>query len=250
MRRSALHLAIAVCVLLAGCSLLGPDHTRDDRAESALAEARDAINDSETYRYDGDVRVVAAAEGRTERVSVQMNGTVDASRQRVHGFAERDGETFESYLINRTRYQECGGMTDLWAVEERETDDWSTLTPAVRQLSLLESGSLSHNGTETVEGEETTLLVGEPTSEALTRYQERRSRPLFGGPSVENAEVRVWLDEETDRPRKTRVRFEVSQGGNTATATVETRFSNYGADVSVHVPVIPEDDRWSGECPG
>lgn len=62
MRRPALHLAIAVCVLLAGCSLLGPDHTRDERAESALADARDAINDTKTYRFDGEMRVVATAE--------------------------------------------------------------------------------------------------------------------------------------------------------------------------------------------
>jgi hypothetical protein len=100
-------------------------------------------------------------------------------------------------------------MTGLWGVDEREADDWSTLTPAARQLSLLESGSLYHNGTETVDGEETTVLLGEPTSEALTRYQERRSPSLFGGPNVENAEVRVWLDGETDRPRQTRFEFEV-----------------------------------------
>ncbi|WP_436925900.1 hypothetical protein [Halosimplex amylolyticum] len=249
MRRPALHLAIAVCVLLAGCSLLGPNHTRDERAESALADAAAAINDTETYRFDGDVSVVATVDDRTERVDVRTNGTVDAAARRMHGFAERDGEVYESYLDNRTRYQECGGMFDRWAVDEQEADDWSTLTPAVRQLSLLESGSLYYNGTETVDGRETTLLVGEPTAEALTQYQERRSRSLFGGPNVENAEVRVWLDAETNRPRKTRIRFEVSRGGNTATATTTMRFSDYGSAASVDVPVIPEDDQWSGDCP-
>ncbi|WP_123536416.1 LolA-like protein [Halosimplex salinum] len=248
MRRPALHLAIAVCVLLAGCSLLGPDHTRDERAESALADARDAVDDTERYRFEADIGVVATVDDRTERVDVRLNGTVDAADQRIHGFAERDGEAFESYLDNRTRYQECGGMFDRWAVEEHEVDDWSTLTPAVRQLSLLESGSLSHNGTETVDGEETTLLVGEPTTDALTQYQERRSRPVLGGPSIDDAEVRVWLDGETDRPRKTRVEFEVSQDGNTATAATTMRF-DYGTDASVEVPVIPEEDRWPGKCP-
>lgn len=181
---------------------------------------------------------------------MRLNGTVDAAAQRMHGFAERDGEAFESYLNNRTSYRECGGMTGLWAVAEREAHDWSTLTAAVRQLSLLESGSLYYNGTDTVDGEETTLLVGEPTAEALTRYQERRSRSLLGGPDIENAEVRVWLDRETDRPRQTRVEFEVSQGGNTATATMTMRFSDYGSDASVGVPVIPEKKQWSGDCPG
>ncbi|WP_459194342.1 LolA-like protein [Halosimplex sp. J119] len=249
MRRPALHLAVAVCLVLAGCSLLGPDHTRDDRAESALADARDAMNETDTYRFDGDLSVVATADGRTERVDVRVNGTVDATERRIHGFSERDGEVFESYLHNRTRYQECGTMTGLWGVDEREADDWSTLTPAARQLALLESGSLSYNGTETLDGEEATLLVGEPTSEALTQYQKRRSRSLFGGPNVENAEVRVWLDEETDRLRKTHFQFEVSGNGNTATASTTMRFTDYGADVDVDVPVIPENKQWP-ECPG
>jgi len=250
MRRPALHLAIAVCVLLAGCSVLGPDHTRDERAESALADARDAMDDTESYRFDGEISVVATVDGRTERVDVRMNGTVDADNRRIHGFAERDGEVSESYLHNRTRYRECGGPFDRWAVETVETDDWATMTPAVRQLSLLESGSLYYNGTRTVDGRETTLLVGEPSGAAITQYQERRSRSLFGGPNVENARVRVWLDEKTDRLRQTRIQFDVSQGSNTATATVTMRFSDYGSDASVDVPVIPEDEQWTGDCPG
>jgi len=248
MDRPALHVAMAVCLVLAGCSVLGQDHTREDRAVSALADARDAVNQTDSYRYEGDLRVVATTDDQTERIEVRVNGTVDAAQRRMHATAERDGETAESYLVNRTSYRECNRMS-LWAVEERDADDWSMLTPAARQLSPLESGSLYFNGTETVDGEETRLLVGEPTAEALTQYQERRSRSLLGGPSVDSAEVRVWLDTETDRPRKTQVRFEVSEGGNSATATVTMRFDDYGTDAAVDVPVIPEEKQWDGECP-
>lgn len=248
MDRPALHVAIAVCVILAGCSVFGQDHTREERAVSALADARDAVNQTDSYRYEGDLRVVATADGRSERIDVRVNGTVDAAQRRMHTTAERDGEASEAYLVNRTSYRECDRMA-LWAVEEREADDWSLLTPAARQLSPLESGSLYFNGTETVDGEETRLLVGEPTEKALTQYQERRSQPLFGGPSIDDAEVRVWLDTESDRPRKTQVRFEVSEGGNSATATVTMWFDDYGTDAAVDVPVIPEDKQWEGKCP-
>jgi hypothetical protein len=248
MNRPALHVAVAVCVLLAGCSVLGQDHTREERAVSALADARDAVNQTDSYRYEGELRVVATADGQTEQFDARVNGTVDAAQRRMHTTAERDGETSEAYLINRTSYRECDRMA-LWAVEEREADDWSMLPPAARQLSPLESGSLYFNGTETVDGEETRLLVGEPTEAALRQYQERRSRSLFGGPSVDSAEIRVWLDTETDRPRKTQVRFEVSEDGNSATATVTMRFDDYGTDAAVDVPVIPEEKQWEGECP-
>ena len=48
MNRPALHVAVAVCVLMTGCSVLGQDHTREERAVSALADARDAVNQTDS----------------------------------------------------------------------------------------------------------------------------------------------------------------------------------------------------------
>ncbi|WP_135365330.1 LolA-like protein [Halosimplex halophilum] len=252
MDRPALHLAVAACLLLAGCSVLGPDHTREERAVAALADAREAVNDTDTYRFDGDLRVVATADGRTERVEASLNGTVDAAERRMHSTTVREGEAYEAYVVDRTAYRQCGGPMgmDMWGVENVSADDWRMGTPAARQLALLESGSLFHNGTRTLDGREAVLLVGRPTTDALTRYQERRDRSLLGGPSVDDAEVRVWLDPETNRPLRSAVRFAVSQGGNTASATVDMRFADYGADISVDVPVIPDDRTWGTGCPG
>lgn len=252
MDRPALHAAIAVCLVLAGCSALGPDHTRQDRAVEALADARDAVNATDGYRFDGDLRVVATADGETRRVEVATNGSVDAAERRMHSTAVRDGETYESYVTDRTVYRECGGpmAMDLWGVENVTVDDWTMATPAARQLALLESGSIYYNGTRTLDGREAVLLVGHPTTKALTKYQERRDRSLLGGPSVEHATVRVWLDAESHRPLRSAVRFEVSQGGNSASATVDMRFDDYGSAPSVDVPVIPDEKTWGTGCPG
>jgi len=252
MDRPALHLAVAACLVLAGCSVLGPNHTRDDRAVEALADAREAVNASDGYRFAGDLRVVATADGETERVEIGMNGTIDVADRRRHSVAVREGEAYESYVVDRTAYRECGGPMgmDMWGVENVTTDDWTMTTPAARQLALLESGSIYYNGTRALDGEETVLLVGRPTTEALTRYQERRDRSLLGGPNVENATVRVWLDPESHRPVRSAVRFEVSKGGNSASANLEMGFSDYGADLSVDVPVIPDDRTLGTGCPG
>jgi len=249
MDHPALHVAVAVCVLLAGCSLLGPSHTRDERATAALENASDALNGTDTYHFESDLSVVATVDDRTERVRVDLVGGVDTAARELWTSATRDGETYESYVLNRTAYRECGGPGPWWGKEEVE-GDWDVRTPARRQLELLRSGSLFWNGTETVDGESAVVLVGEPTSKALTRYSERRSQPVVGGPNVQNARLRVWLDAETHRPLRTRLRFEVTQGGTTATATMTTRFSGYGDPVDVTVPPEARADAIEMGCPG
>lgn len=249
MNRPALHVAVAVCVLLAGCSLLGPSHTREERATGALDNASATLDGTETYRFDSDMSVVATADGRTERVDVAVTGAIDVPAREMRTNATIEGETYRSYLLNRTVYQECAGTVWDWGTREVETN-WSVQTPARRQIDLLRSGSLYWNGTTTVDGESALLLTGEPTGKAITRYQERRSQSLLGGPSVENARMRVWLDAETYRPIKTDLRFEVEEGGNTATATVTSRFTDYGAPVSIEVPAEARDDPLEMGCPG
>lgn len=251
MARPALHLLLVLCVLAAGCSVLGSDHTREEQAEQRLDAATGALNDTDTYRFETEMTVVATAEDRTERVDVDATGGVDIPERAMWTNATRDDETRRSYALNRTVYQECGDPWDGWGVEELDdADDWATYTPAVRQLSLLESGSLYYNGTDTVDGEEAVLLVGEPTADAITQYQERRSRSLFGGPSIDDTEATVWLDPETDRPLRTEIRFEVSGDDGSATASVASRFSGYGEPVSVTNYSAAADTVYELGCPG
>lgn len=241
-------MAVALCVLLAGCSLLGSP-TREERATAALANASDALNATETYRFESEISVVATADDRTERVDVDASGTVDFPARKMRTNATRDGETYRSYVDNRTVYQECPHPAWGWGTEEVD-GDWETQTPAHRQLALLRSGPLYYNGTDTVDGDRAILLTGEPTTDALTRYSDRRSDSLFGGPNVENARAEVWLDPDTYRPLESHVRFEVSESGNTATATLRTTFSDYGDPVSIEVPPEARDDPLEMGCPG
>lgn len=251
MSRPALLVVLALCVVTAGCSVLGPNPTREARAVSAVDNATAAVTAANTYQYETDVTVVASADDRTERVDVQGTGAVDLGAREMRSNATFQGETRRSYTLNRTAYRECGEPWDGWGVEELEADgDWRTQTPVHRQLSLLEAGSLYYNGTTTVDGEKAVLVTGEPTADAITQYRERRSRSLFGGPSVENAEVRVWLDPETDRPLKTDVRFEARGDGGSATARLPTTFGGYGDPVSVTHYALSAEDTYELGCPG
>lgn len=251
MSRPALPVLLVLCALLAGCSVLGVDHTREEAAEDRLAAAMETMNGVDTYSFETNIQVVATGDGRTERVTVATSGVVDADERRMLSNVSYDGERYSAYTLNRTVYRECTDPWSGWGIEELDEDDpWATHTPAVRQLSLLESGSLSLNGTETVDGRETTLLYGEPTSQALTRYSDRRDGSAFGGPDIEDAEVRAWIDDETDRPREVEVRFDVRGDGGSASATLTSRFSDFDEPVSVSGHPRSAQDVWEAGCPG
>lgn len=251
MVRPALHGALALCVVLAGCSALAPAPTRQDRAVAAHQNATDAVGDVDTYRFESTLRVDASGNGRSESVTVDASGAVAVDARRMQTTAERDGETRTSYLDNRTRFVECPDPWDGWGRERVDgEDDWSRQTPLVRHLSLLGSGSLYWNGTTTLDGERVALVTGEPSKKALRRYRDDGRGPTLGGPSVENPEVSAWLDLETSRPRKVAVSFEVTNGDATADARLVSRFVDYGDPVDVSVPAEARADPYELGCPG
>ena len=251
MPRQALTVSLLLLVVTAGCAgVLDDPPPRDDRAVAALEETRAAVEAAETYRYDTDLHVEARGDGRTRRVDARVTGTVDVAGKRMNSTTEVEGETLRGYVVNRTAYQECGRMNAFWGVENRTADDWDSLTPAYRQLSLLSDAALRFEGGATVDGRDATLVVGEPSPAALSQYDEDRSRPLFGGPEVRDVRMAVWIDNATDRPLRTRLSFEVADGDNTANARMETRFSGYDEPVAIEVPEEAFEDQLELGCPG
>lgn len=251
MVRPVLHALLAVCVLTSSCSLLAADHTREDRAVGTLENVTETLAATETYRFESHMSVTAAGDDRTERVDVEVTGAVDAASRKMHQTATRDGESRRAFVLNRTAYRECAPPWDGWAVDEPEENDrWLNRTPAVRQLSLLKSGSLYWNGTETADGDRAFLVTGEPSADALKEYRADKSQPLFGGPSVSDIELRAWVDADTDRLLRTELRFTVSEGDRSATAIMRTTFSDYGEPVSVELPAEARTNQHELGCPG
>lgn len=248
MDRHALYVAVAASVLLAGCSLLGPDHTRDERAVETLENATDSIESVDSYRFASELTV--ATDDYGEQIDVSLSGAVNASTRETRSTATLDGESVRSFVSNQTAYQECQSPWSGWGVEELDDGEWMDRTPAVRQLSLLESGSLYWNGTDTVRGEQAFVITSEPTADALTTYREERSGSLFGGPSFDETRLRAWLDSDTGRPLQTELQFTVSDGGESAEATMTTTFADYNAPVSVDIPVAVHTNQHESGCPG
>lgn len=251
MSRPALHGALLLLVVLAGCTGYFDDPPeRDERAVTAVEDAREALDAVSSYRYEHDLHVEATGDRGTERIDVRATGAVNATTKRMNATVEGAGETRESYLLNRTSYQKCTELGDVWGVRNHSTEHWRTLTPAYRQLSLLESGALHWEGSATIDGRNVTVVVGEPTVAALQQYSEDRSRPLFGGPEIHDVAMNVWLDTETGLPLRTTLRFSVGAGDSSGTARIETWYGRYGEPVTIHLPEEARDPFFSSGCPG
>lgn len=251
MTRPLLHALLALFVITAGCSGLGMDHTRNERAVEALDNASDAISSTSSYRFDSNMTITAPTDSRTEQVNADLTGVVNTSSRKMRSKATIDNDSRRSFVLNRTTYRECGEPWDGWEVEELDEDtEWATQTPAVRQLSLLKSGPLYWNGTETLDGKRAIVITGSPPAESITQYRDGQSKPLLGGPNVENTELRVWLSVETGRPLRTELKFTVSKGDNKAMAMMTTTFDGYEKPVSVDLPAGAQKNQYELGCPG
>ncbi|SDQ23852.1 hypothetical protein [Natronobacterium texcoconense] len=242
----SLLLALALVVLLAGCTAFGDEPTRDDRAVAALENATESVEDAETYRYETEITVIGAP---GELIEGDSTGVVDHDERSIHANTTFQGETLESYTIDDTVYQECPSPWGSWEVDDVMGDDWTSEAPAHSQLALFESGDLHWNGTETIDDREVVRLTGSPSEDALDTDDTAGPVFDFGGPSIENAATTLLIDAETDRPIETTLEFEVADGDETVSASSTTTYSAYDEDVSIEVPDEVHDDQYELGCP-
>jgi len=105
MYRSALHIVLAVTLLLAGCSALSSDEVvREQNATDALNASRDSVASVESYRADVSFRI--ETESGREAVSGEITGRVNVSARRMVSNPSVGGRTLNTYVDNRTLYQE------------------------------------------------------------------------------------------------------------------------------------------------
>lgn len=257
--QSARVVAVVLVVLLAsGClGVFGSSRPpSDQRALDAVDRARDALADVSSYRTGLDGRVTATSGDDDYSADVTGDVSVNVSTRRLNATSRVRGQsTGESirrtFVTGDTVYTECSRMG--W--ERRNfsgSTPWVSYTPAGQQLALLNRSNVYWRGTERVAGTETAVVVAHPTTREFESVPDVRETTTaeFGGATVDNATVTVWLDTTTWRPVKAQRHLTVRGGGNRATATVTLRFVDYDEPTRVARPHFDEDAVWTLGCPG
>lgn len=259
MRPPLAALLLAAVLVTSGC-LGGPSQPpSDQRAMDALNHSQDAMAEVTSYRTTVDGRVEAT--GNDEEITLTLAGSaaVNASSRRMNATARVDGDrtgasgsgTQRTYVDGDTAYAECARIG--WERQNlSESRSWLTYTPVGQQLGVLNESNVYWNGTESVDGRETAVIVAYPSQEELRAVPSVRNGGAtnLGDANLEDATLRVWIETDTGRPVKARRHIRVSESGNTATATVTFRFTDYNEQMPVTVPDLDEETFWNTNCPG
>jgi len=261
MRPPHAGVVLAVVLITSGClGVFGPSRPpSDERAVDALERSQTAMAEVTSYRTDAEGRVEATDDDESITLTVTGTVTTNVSTQRMnatatvrqHGGPGNRERTQMTYLDGYTAYTECARFG--WGRENHSAQrSWLAYTPAGQQLALLNETDVYWRGTEQVDGEETAVITAHPTAEELqSKPSVRESDPTtVDSGTVENATVTVWINTETDRPVKARNEIRISKGGNTATASVTFRFSDYDESTSVTRPRFEEESVRKLGCPG
>ena len=250
MGRPSLHVAVAVLLVLAGCSVFGTEAVRESDAVDRLNATQDRVNATSSYRYDMTIDVSTTRSD--ERISGDGVGEVNATARRKVVDATIDGKSALTYLDNSTAYTKCTSPPGYWSGQPLSTGpNWTNATTLDRQLGLLRTGDLYHNGTETIEGREVVHLSGRPRHSALAGDSAGSSGVLgLGGPNVDEVTVDLWVDAATNRPVRTELRTTARAGGETGTANLSVRYRDYGDRVRIAIPERARDPFFEDGCPG
>lgn len=232
--RAAATLCCSALLVLAGCLGGGASAYEMSEREQQLKErATGAVPAVDSYRVDGEISVSVADRGS---VSGSIDGVIDRADRRakvtvdLRGAASVEATT---YIVNDTAYVNARNVWRTRDVADRNL--WDRNAQLERQRELFEAAAFELRGNATVDGErvrEVRLHVPEE------KYDEVRELSQAGAADGEITDLTytLYLDAETDRPRRVAVDMSMRVDGQDADASVTMTFSEFGENVSVTVP--------------
>mgnify|MGYP000191628523 CR=1 FL=1 len=261
MRRNALHaMAVAVLLVTAGCAgLSGGDGATD--ANQLRDDAASEMASADTYRMEMRMQVSAGGRGTT----VTQHAVFDHGAERARVNATSAGRSTTTYIDGTTAYVHVGGV---WRTQDiSATEPWNNNSGLRQQRAVLESATVSVNGSATVDvrrtdgspstsetqsvsedGVETTVLAVDPETEELRSVVTQRAGNL-DAVEIEDATYRMYVADDTHRLRKVEMNLSMTVAGQPATANATTTFSAYGEPVNVTVPEEATDGEQAALAP-
>lgn len=249
MRRNVLVLvALAGMLVLAGCSGGTPSAEQVD-AEQIKSDTLAAFDAVETYRVSSDTTIVQSFNEQQQRQTIEMEVWVDRPDQRIHteetiSVGAQSRET-SLYFRDGTIYQHNPDFTaeygSEWVTIEADPGFFTQQDRLARQRAFFDNATVSMDGTERVNGTETSVLAADVDEEATSEAIKAR----LGGANdnfeydVSNIDQRVWVDTETNQPIKTTTQMNatVTAQGQSVSLQLDSEMSfDYEEDVTVTLP--------------
>ncbi|WP_232702343.1 DUF6612 family protein [Halobacterium wangiae] len=229
-RRPLATLCVAALLVTAGCAGLTGDDGGASDAEQLRDDATAAMEDVDTYRMEMVMNITA--NGRT--VSMSQDGVFDHEARKARLDMSVYGTEAVAYMDGDTMYVKANGG---WQTQDlSEQRPWESGNGITQQRNVLESGDVSVEGTETVDGVETTVLAVDPDEGELKELLAQQQSQGFEGITIEDATYRLYVADDTDLPRKMEMTMNMSADGQSAEAEMTAYFSAYGEPVNVTVP--------------
>lgn len=237
MRQRAL---IAVCVtalvVTAGCGAVGggdggPATTTPPADTRPVSErVADATADVDTYGVDFQMNLTANG----ETLQLTQSGVYDRASERARLNMSVYGTPATAYFDGETMYIETAGQ---WQRQDRAGSGiWGENSTLARQRALLDVGEVSAAGSATVDGVATTAYEVDAEPAAFESLLSQGAQAGQASLTIQSASYRLYVADDTDRPRKAELSTTVSTQGQTARANVTILFSGYGDPVSVTIP--------------
>jgi hypothetical protein len=246
--RSALP--VVLLVVLAGCS--GGPPPSDPTAERVLNESLDALGDVEAYTYSLSGEAKATAGDQRESLEFTGRYALNATQHRLRASVVGDEDNETVFVDGRTVYAACPfsryvNVADAWypALTLPENRSWRGATD-LAAARLFRDAPAYDDGTETLDGTRTHVVTVRPSPAAFGDLEARTTLPPAGADRghVENVTVRLWIDAETSRPVRIRLRQVRSVEDVTIRAEYTMRYRYRPTTVALP-PTVPAEEA----CP-
>jgi len=229
-RRTLATLCVAALLVTAGCAGLTGNGGGASDAEQVKDDAVAAMQDVDTYRMEMEMNITA----NDRTLSMSQDGVFDHGAKQARLNMTAYGTEAVVYMDGDMMYVNAGSR---WQTRDLSGQDpWESGNGITQQQNVLESGDVSVEGTETVDGVETTVLAVDPDLSELKALIAQQQAQSLEGVTIDDATYRLYVATDSNLPRKMEMAMEMSVDDQSTEVEMTTRFSDYGEPVNVTIP--------------
>jgi len=255
--KASLILLLGVLLITTGCLQGGGVEADDMRTDSV--EAMESV-DTYAFETETDLKMEGSGSDTQDSLSITalLRGTASESMDRMKTSSNLvvNEETIDqqSYFENGSAYVSLRNTG-----EDARGDEWFEMetdaapTPVDLHLGILEASEVEYEGEETVGNVSAHVLSVDTDTEEYEEFVFGTVRgpvssigifapDLFEDAEVENATLRYWISDETDRLLRVKSTGNISTGTHNAEEDIEisveteTEISGYGGEVDLETP--------------